>query len=283
MTNTNVNFSELTYKNYSQACRNVPFSYLGSTENSSKTAKGKKYNISTYITYLAPSNVSGYQVCPNASKECRESCIFVTGLTKVEDWAGRSIIRSARINKTRLFFENQDFYFQMLIAEIRRAKNYAAKIGNLFAVRLNGTSDICFENYTFEGKTIFEIFPNVTFYDYTKVPNRQIANITNYSLTFSYTGRNTLDCFNALESGQNVAIVFNTERGEALPDFWRNYPVIDGDLTDYRPADKLGAIVGLRFKESAKEETNKKALESVFVVDKNSLDCAKVFEPDFNF
>jgi hypothetical protein len=38
-----------------------------------------------------------------------------------------------------------------------------------------------------ECKNIFEMFPNVQFYDYTKIPTRKVDNIPNYHLTWSYS------------------------------------------------------------------------------------------------
>jgi hypothetical protein len=264
----------LQFTTISAAKKQTGISYLGGINISAKTDHGAKFNISTYIVYLAPADQSGViNTCPMASPECKAACLSNSGRVKLEDLAGLNTIKQCRVNRTQLFFYNRRFYMSWLIAEIAAAKKKAAKQGNIFAVRLNGTSDIKYENIRFEGRTIFEIFPEITFYDYTKVPNRKIQNIPNYTLTFSYTGRNTIDAISVLESGQNVAIVFNTKRGEALPVYWRNFPVLDGDIYDYRPADKLGYVVGLRFKLSAKKEDNEKALKSVFVVNETSPDC----------
>lgn len=88
------------------------------------------------------------------------------------------------------------------------------------------------------------------FYDYTKRPNRR--NLPpNYHLTFSLAEDNDIDALQALKNSINVAAVFRTKRGHALPDVFMNRPVIDGDLHDYRPFDASGVIVGLRAKGQA--------------------------------
>ena len=40
-------------------------------DNNAKTVKGQKYGYLTAILYLAPSNESGFNVCPQASNGCK--------------------------------------------------------------------------------------------------------------------------------------------------------------------------------------------------------------------
>lgn len=289
---TKINFQDLTieqiknltFTTISAAKKQTGISYLGGVNISAKTQHGEQFNISTYIVYLAASDESGViNVCPMASMECREFCLRQSGRVKLETLAGKNVITQCRINRTQLYFYNRTFFMSWIIAEIAANKRKEEKKGNLFCVRLNGTSDIKYENVKFQGLNIFEIFPNVTFYDYTKYANRNIDSIPNYSLTFSYTGHNLLDAIQVLEKNGNVAIVFDTKKGEALPDIWRNYTVLDGDVTDYRPADNKGSVVGLRFKLGANKETNKAALKSAFIVPANSLVCSRDLSPALPF
>ena len=66
--------------------------------------------------------------------------------------------------------------------------------------------------------------------------------------------------------GRNVAVVFDTKRGHELPASLAGIEVIDGDVTDYRPADKAGCWVGLRLKMQASEKRNQIAIDSKFVI-----------------
>jgi hypothetical protein len=88
----------------------------------------------------------------------------------------------------------------------------------------------------------------VQFYDYTKVPGRRPPH--NYHLTYSYTGlaARELHMSRYANVGINPAVVFDVKRGAELPSTWRGMPVIDGDLNDFRPADPVGVVVGLRYK-----------------------------------
>jgi hypothetical protein len=87
------------------------------------------------------------------------------------------------------------------------------------------------------------MFPDVTFYDYTKIPNRDVANIPNYSLTFS---RNEVNDDVAWSQSLNVAVVFRVRKHDALPATWHGRKVIDADLTDLRFLDPVNVVCGLR-------------------------------------
>ena len=221
-------------------------SYLGSVASSSKIAKGLKYNEMTYILYLAPAEQSGYNVCPGSTAECREACLTESGHNRID--VKKNAINKARIKKTKLFFEQREFFMGWLVTEINKARNDAFAKGYTFSVRLNGTSDIQPEMFKYKGKVIFNVFNEVTFYDYTKVANRfkLLDKYTNYDLTYSFSGYNMLQSLELLENNKGrVAMVFE---GKQLPKTFMGYKVIDGDEYDMRHLDETGVIVGLKFK-----------------------------------
>ena len=263
----------MIFKNRSQAAKEVKVSYVGSINSSAKLVKNKKVsNNYTYIIYLAPWNESGYNVCINSTPECRRGCLSTSGRTKLEIRAGQNKIQKARATKTRLFFENQDYFMAWMVAEMKAYQEKAKRDGYDFSARLNGTSDIQWEKVLLNGQNIMEIFPDVQFYDYTKNPVRMIGELPdNYHLTFSYTGRNKSISRRILECGGNVAVIFNVKKGQPLPETWNGFPVIDGDLTDYRPNDGEGVVVGLRWKDIADKEANEEIRNSEFVVQVEEL------------
>ncbi len=221
-------------------------SYLGSVASSSKIAKGLKYNEMTYILYLAPAEQSGYNVCPGSTAECREACLTESGHNRID--VKKNAINKARIKKTKLFFEHREFFMGWLVTEINKARNDAFAKGYTFSVRLNGTSDIQPTLFKFNGKVIFDVFNEVTFYDYTKVANRfkLLNKYSNYDLTYSFSGYNMLQSLELLENNKGrVAMVFE---GKQLPKSFMGYKVIDGDEYDMRHLDETGVIVGLKFK-----------------------------------
>jgi len=159
---------------------------LLSIGTNAKTSKGDRYGFLTGVLYLAPSDISGEQVCPMAKLAgCESACLYSAGR------GAFSNVQQARINKTHRFFWDRENFMHDLVKSIESLVRKAEKLRMIPLVRLNGTSDIRWENITFRvlGNlvNIFEVFPNVQFYDYTKISNRKDLP-SNYDLTFSYSG-----------------------------------------------------------------------------------------------
>lgn len=236
--------------------------YLGSVNLTTKHHKAYNYNELVYGLYLAPANMSGYEVCPMRSKECTQLCLNGSGMGILYP----SMINKSRIKKTKLFFENRTFFMEWMIEEIKSAKAKAERLGYRFSVRLNNTSDISPESfYIFkDGKNmnILELFPDVQFYDYTKVPKRVelMKKYHNYDVTFSYSGFNMEVCEDMLKNNVRVAMVFKN-----VPESFMGYEVIDGDAYDMRYLDPNNVIVGLKYK-TLKESKNRLADKSKFVI-----------------
>lgn len=258
---------ELIFTTIAQAKKHTGLSYLGGVATSAKMSHSKKYSHQyTYAVYLAPAKTSGYNVCSHSTPECRLGCLNTSGRVAIEIFSGINRIENARIKKTKLFHEDKDYYMAWLITEIKSAQRKAKCDGYYFSVRLNATSDINWNHIYYGGHNIFEIFPEVAFYDYTKNHTKFENIASNYHLTLSYTGRNWKKCNEILKQGHNVAIVFNVKHEKFLPKTYKGYNVINGDLTDYRIADAKGIIVGLKWKRIGNRENERKVLNSVFVV-----------------
>lgn len=265
--------TKLQYTTKANAYRDLKVSYLGSVAQSTKLLHSlQEKKIATYGTYLAPADLSGYNVCPNNTM-CKEHCLFGSGHTKLDILSGTNRNVNSRIRKTRLFFENREYYMQLLIAEIQMHKNAAAKKGLEFSVRLNCTSDINIALFNYKGQNITEIFPDVQFYDYTKVPAyiKNVKRFNNFDLTFSYNGANWDECQKALDNNVRVAVVFEGK----LPQSYRGIPVIDGDKYDARYYDAKDVIVGLKFKVTASSIKNNKFVmpDTPFVVKLNDVNA----------
>jgi hypothetical protein len=234
------------------AKRLTGLSYLGATNKSVKHRKAKKYGALTYSLYLAPANSSGYEVCPGRTKECTMFCLNESGMNTMIQNIGGEHINDSRITKTRLFFEQREFFMRWLIYEIKAAQRKADRMTYEFSVRINNTSDINPENFQLNDINVLQMFPEVTFYDYTKVPARiDLMKIySNYDVTFSYTGYNLTACEEMLLNKIRVAVVFKN-----IPENFMGYPVIDGDLNDLRYRNEA-VIVGLLYKRVRKKLTS---------------------------
>ena len=194
-----------------------------------KTKKGNVKGVMTGILYFAPHTLSGFQVCPKASPECKAACLYT---------AGRGVynsVQTGRLNKTKWFFTERDSFMERLVENIESLVNKAKKNKMVPAIRLNGTSDIAWEKIACrrDGKvyqSVMDAFPKVQFYDYTKIIGRKRAiALPNYHLTFSLSEGNDSDALQAIEQGYNVAVVMNLNKNQDKPASWGGYPVVDGD------------------------------------------------------
>jgi hypothetical protein len=226
------------------------------TTANAKIRKGEKIGFRTFGIHLAPASLSGFNVCKDASAGCAAACLNTAGM------GAFSNVQNSRIEKTRLFFKDKAIFLSQLIKEITAAVKSAEK-QNLTAVfRLNLTSDLPWEKIKLNGKSVFDLFPSVRFYDYTKSPERMTAFLAgempqNYHLTFSKSETNGAIAESILKSGGNVAMVFR----KSLPSKWLGAEVVNGDETDLRFLDGAGKIIGLVEKGKAKKD------ESGFVIE----------------
>ena len=215
-----------------------------------KTIKSEKVGVLTGIIYMSPYNLSGKNVCPGASAGCAAACLNTAGR------GAMNVVQAARLKKTQRFFQDRQQFLWDLVNEISALRRKAKAKGMKAAVRLNGTSDLPYERYKIRdtGKNIMELFPDVQFYDYTKLENRIVGQQlpANYHLTFSRAEDNDHKLAAVLEH-TSAAVVFSGE----LPETWRGYPVIDGDEHDARFTDAgAGVIIGLTAKGKAKHDTS---------------------------
>lgn len=225
---------------------------LSPPEANPKVKKNGKLGVMTWVMHLAAGNMSGHEVCPKRSPGCSAACLM---------FAGNPLYfkskNQARIKKTKLLFANRDLFMNILVLEILVAIEKAKAEKMEPAFRLNGTSDIVWEKRPFMllpwvaekfnrevgYATVFELFPKVQFYDYTKIPKRTPPK--NYHLTFSESEINAAEVASEMARGLNIASVFPYK---SVPKEHLGRPVIDGDEHDFRPADKKGVVVGLKVK-----------------------------------
>ena len=224
---------------------------LLSLNTNAKTIKSMNYGFYNYILYISPDkqNTFGKTVCAASTDGCKKACLFT---------AGRGVfsnVAMGRLHKTEYFLRDKTNFMNDISNEINNAiKKYGS---DKICIRLNGTSDIPYENIPVDNhKNIMDKFPNVQFYDYTKIANRFDKPLPqNYHLTFSMaeTIENKINCFKLLDKGFNVAAVFAVKDETKLPTTYKNYTVINGDLHDLtflhkQDTNNKGIILGLKAK-----------------------------------
>jgi len=251
---------------------------LATPESNPKVAKNGKMDVLTAPMHLAPYNLSGFQVCAQASAGCAAACLHTAGNPAY--MAQKDASRKA---KTVAYFKERDAFMAVLFFEIAAHARKAKALGMECGVRLNATSDLPWEKrmVTLQqvDRPVHEVnlmqwFNGVQFYDYTKITKRAISFAKgdmpeNYHLTFSKTEDNNADCIKVLEAGGNVAVVcslpvYKTAKATgSLPYPYDTPDAIDGDAHDYRPFDgdrrgniRGGLIVALKAKGDAKHDTS---------------------------
>lgn len=230
------------------------------TIENAKTVKGETLGYLTGILYLAPWKESipygGGNLCPMASEGCGTACLFSSGRGRFDS------VRDARIKKTIYFYKERENFMNDLRKSINRIIRKAKKLGLTPAIRLNGTSD-----FAWHKTGIMQEFPEIQFYDYTKVVNRIFEKLpSNYHLTFSRSESNDSHVSKVVsESNNNVAVVFSTKE---LPSEYLGRKVINGDEHDLRFLDDKNSIVGLKAKGKAKKD-NSGFVVNVYKIDGN--------------
>ena len=227
------------------------------SQGSTKIEKSNKLSDEWFsrIIYLAPDDLADGKrtLCPFAKKAgCSEACLNTAGHGKFSN------VQQARIRKSLLFLNDQQEFMRQLVEDVNKFLKECGRLGKKPALRLNGTSDIQWEHIKVDGhKNIFAMFPQIQFYDYTKIPTRKVEHIPNYHLTWSYSEADSKYAALIKNVSNNIAVVFR----EALPEVFKGFKVIDGDKHDMRFLDETQVVVGLIEKGEAKKDT------SGFVID----------------
>ena len=228
----------------------LPTSLL-SVSSDAKTVKGEKQGVLTGILYLSPADMISERLnlCPYAGiAGCKTGCLNTAGR------GAFSNVQRARIRKTLFWLQHHESFMCLLMHDIRKLRRKAKRENMTLAIRLNGTSDIQWEKQYFghPKTTLIEKFPTVQFYDYTKIPRRNVP--ANYHLTFSYSG---VAEFQPVVEKQlehkpetNLAVVFGSE----LPATFYGREVVNGDASDIRFLDDHFMVVGLTAKGKAKND-----------------------------
>ena len=212
-----------------------------------KIQKGTKLGYLSFILHLAPADLSGRETCPKRTAGCTAACLNTAGRGGMfKRGENTNMIQKARIRKTEYFFNDRDAFMMDLYKDIQKAIKFAEKQDLIPVFRLNGTSDLSWEKYTV-GSTdmnLFQLFPQVQFYDYTKILGRKVSQYFNYHLTFSKADGNDADVAEALMQGMSVVAVY-----DKIP-----AGVPSADETDLRFLDPKGIMLGLKAKGRAKKD-----------------------------
>jgi len=231
------------------------------TTGNPKVQKSVPYGYLTAILHLSPADTSGRNVCPWSTEGCRASCLNTAGrggIAKAQDSQGMPInnIQAARKLRTKFFFEQRQEFLAQLRREINLHVRRAIRANLAPTVRLNGTSDLPWERIS---PAIFEQFPEVQFYDYTKSVQRMREFLSgklpaNYHLTFSVSESNHEQARKVRQLGGNIVAV--TTDGAEVGVLFNALVTLCADAHDLRFLDPKGVVLTLRPKGRAKRDTS---------------------------
>jgi hypothetical protein len=237
-----------------------------------KTVKGQARGFMTAVLYLAPWKSAGINLCPSAEiAGCAATCLNTAGrggiAAKRATFAPYGVtlpdnaIQRARIARTLLFAHSRAEFMRQLVSELRSFIGKAERRGLIPCVRLNGTSDIRWEREPCgAAPNVFAVFPELQFYDYTKLPARTLHPLpANYHLSISYSAANAAYAAQCLrvahESGAPLVMVARDKERKA--EIMASAALAeDGDEHDLRFLSARGSTVVLKAKGAARRETN---------------------------
>ena len=146
--------------------------------------------------------------------------------------------------------QERESFLNQLRKEINLFIKKAKSKGLVPCIRLNGTSDISWEN-----TGLIDEFKSIQWYDYTKVYKRALKFVSgklpkNYHITYSLNEDNKKQAFDILKKGGNISVVFR----KSLPKKFMSYKVVNADINDLRFLDPHNSIAGLVAKGKAKND-----------------------------
>ena len=236
-----------------------------------------------------------YTGCAYSSAGCRKSCLVFSGRSNIF-----KAVQYARGRRTLAAIDRPAEYVRGLIYSI--GHHYKKQAGGALSVRLKGTDEnnLHFKkvllsvneinninsyyglniNYSDKPRVISEIFKNdsIIFYEYSKAPLSYLKRLTalNIDVTASLVAdriTGAADAITAINAGYRLAVPIALNKAGHIP---RRLIISDnngrrvsikcfnGDLFDYRPANKKQCAVILKAKKSAGGDI----LSAFFIADK---------------
>lgn len=196
-------------------------------------------------------NLRGCNTCGNNSPQCTTLCL---------NWSGKGRLPSTQLGRLARTLMWTHYTLEAATLTITAISNISKRF-DYFAFRPNVLTDVRWE---VAWPQLFEMFPTVQFYDYTKHWDRTQAPFANYHLTFSADERRSIEEIRhkVLADGHNVAVVVDSAPKAPKPTAWAGMPVINGDdpiQGDARYLDPKGHVVLLSAKGRAREAKYRKS------------------------
>ena len=228
--------------------QSVKFSIFTDSARQLKTGKSRNIKGLEHYWVISLELTPGWRTCAYAYAkgfECTnngEGCINYAGNGKMPT------VQKARDRRTDLVLNNWDLALAMIKSDIAVAYAIAIARGDTLAIRLDTFSSLHLWSRDEFYDEVVKPYQDkgVIFYDYIKAPLARIkAGLERgIDLTVSFTEYTTDKKLNQYMDIARVSVVFDGE----IPDYWRGYPVVNGDEHDLCFTRPKGIIVGLTSK-----------------------------------
>jgi len=234
-------------------------------DTGSGNTKIRKNNRDTKIRVAGLSLYPNDSLCPMRHiAQCAKPCLVSSGR------GGFDNVKNGRQAKTDFYMNDRPGFIAQLKKELANFQKLCNKNGVIPYVRLNVISDIQWELAT--NGAIPQSFPNINFYDYTKLAKRLAKTPSNYDLMFSYSKAEAykpqVDI--ALKTDVPMSVVFHGD----MPTVFMGKRVVDGDNSDIENLKHKGCIIGLKYKLAKGQNVN--PLDEVFIVKTDAIPLLNV-------
>tara|TARA_X000001382_G_scaffold123689_1_gene107677 strand:- start:1197 stop:1922 length:726 start_codon:yes stop_codon:yes gene_type:complete len=210
---------------------------LDTTGGNTKLAKGMKDEL---IRIAGLSLQPNKKLCPMQDiADCKRACLYFSGRGHMQN------VINARREKTEYLENYRSEFIDQLCGELHKFEKLCKRTNVKPYVRLNVLSDVQWELPAYG--SIPDTFPDLNFYDYTKLSKRLTKTPKNYQLMFSYSKASAYQKYvqEALETNVPMSVVFSDDN---FPTDFLGRPVHNGDDSDILNLEKYGEINGLKYK-----------------------------------
>ena len=190
---------------------------------------------------------------------CKKPCLRNSGRGAFDN------VEQARKAKTDYYMNDRAGFIAQLIKELTNFEKLCRKTGVVPYVRLNVISDIQWELKT--NGAIPQLFPNINFYDYTKIAKRLGKTPSNYELMFSYSQAPAYQ--GQVKRAQQTDVPMSVVFYGPMPDIFLGKKVINGDNSDIENLKHKNCIIGLKYKIAKGQGVD--PLDAPFIVNTNLI------------
>jgi len=204
-------------------------------------------------------------VCPMRNKaKCKKPCLRASGRGAFDS------VENARKGKLNYYMKDRAGFIKQLTKELINFEKLCNKNGVVPYVRLNVISDIQWELKT--NGEIPQLFPNINFYDYTKIAKRLTKTPSNYKLMFSYS--RAPDYQDQVRLAQKTNVPISVVFYGPMPSVFLGKKVINGDDSDIENLKHKNCIIGLKYKIAKGQGVD--PLDAPFIVNTNCISLKMV-------